>query len=54
MAQMTVRIKDTDLYKKILQLLKDVSNDNRIDVEVRNQYVNALQNIVEQSQAERK
>lgn len=54
MAQMTVRIKDTELFKNILQLLTDVSNDNRIDEEVRVQYDNALRDIVEQSQAERK
>lgn len=49
--KVNVSIKDTELFVKLAETLTRIANDERIDIEVRNEHIEPILNVLEQSQS---
>lgn len=47
MANITVKISDTKIFKELVQILVDVKDDERVPVAVRDELIDKVNNIME-------
>lgn len=48
----TIKIEDTELFKKIVLVLKDILNDERIDESIRQEYGDMIRDIIQRGEEE--
>lgn len=48
-----VNINDIDLFKEVLNIIKDVINDSNIDKDIRNKYLNRVRLLLDKFESEK-